>query len=225
MFHFDDLPIGEIPPGVEPNPNAFRHGVKLDELARRISQVASPEDGLLFFDGDAVLLCPGEDLLAGPAPLVAVRRDENAGDRFPHPSFCLTTVAFWDALGGDWRRGAFSTAQHGDRVSDTGGRVLEMLEMRGLQCRPLTRRNAIDLHPLWFGVYGDETSRAVVYHHGAGFRSRESRVDPPPRQGSFIGRRAFWRRQKNLDRRVMRWMAADPEHWVARRLLGESLRR
>ena len=37
---------------------------------------------------------------------------------------------------------------------------------------PLLRTNTNDLHPLWFAVYGHH-----VYHHGAGFRPRQSRVE------------------------------------------------
>jgi hypothetical protein len=37
---------------------------------------------------------------------------------------------------------------------------------------PLLRSNTADLHPVWFAVYAEH-----IYHHGAGFRRRVSRVD------------------------------------------------
>jgi len=37
---------------------------------------------------------------------------------------------------------------------------------------PLLRSNGRNLHPIWFGIYGD-----IIYHHGAGFRAPVSRYD------------------------------------------------
>jgi hypothetical protein len=41
---------------------------------------------------------------------------------------------------------------------------------------PLLRVNVNDPHPILFGVYGDESHGALVYHHGAGFRAAPERV-------------------------------------------------
>ena len=147
------------------------HPEKLNELARRITAVADPDDLLLFVDGDAFPIAPIDASVLGGLPLAAVRRDENLGDPQPHPCFCLTTVGYWNAIGGDWRRGHTWTNAAGETVSDTGGNLLAILEARGDAWRPLLRTNRRDLHPLWFGVYGD-----VAYHHGAGFRDRVARV-------------------------------------------------
>jgi hypothetical protein len=58
-------------------------------------------------------------------------------------------------------------------VTDVGGNLLGALEERGVEWEPILRTNRRNLHPLWFGVYGD-----LVYHHGGGFRRRPiSRVD------------------------------------------------
>jgi hypothetical protein len=141
------------------------HADKLNELATVVAERGSADDLLLFVDGDAFPIAPvGSDLLGGTG-LCAVRRDENLGDRQPHPSFCLTTVGFWTEIGGDWRRGYEWTSSTGDHVTDVGGNLLGILTERGAPWRPLLRTNRVDLDPLWFGVYGD-----VVYHHGAGFR-------------------------------------------------------
>lgn len=147
------------------------HPEKLNELARRIAEVADPDDLLLFVDGDAFPIAPVDASVLGGLPLAAVRRDENLGDPQPHPCFCLTTVGYWTAIGGDWRRGHTWTNTAGETVSDTGGNLLGILEARGDAWRPLLRTNRVDLHPLWFAVYGD-----VAYHHGAGFRDRVARV-------------------------------------------------
>jgi hypothetical protein len=53
-----------------------------------------------------------------------------------------------------------------------GGTLYNQLLERGADWLPLLRTNTRELHPLWFAIYGDH-----VYHHGAGFRRRVSRVD------------------------------------------------
>jgi hypothetical protein len=154
------------------------HAQKLNELATLVQQHSRADDLLLFLDGDAFPIAPVGPELLGGTELAAVRRDENAGDRQPHPSFCLTTVGFWTNLPGDWRRGFEWTSATGDRVTDVGGNLLGLLTAAGVEWRPLLRSNRSDLDPLWFGIYGD-----VVYHHGAGFRPPLSRqVDLPGRQ-------------------------------------------
>ena len=221
VLHLDDLPLGDVPPSVVGREDIYRHGLKLNELARQIAAVAAPGDDLLFLDGDALLLAPVVSVAATPEPLVAVRRDENHGDRFPHPSYCLTTVGFWGELGGDWRMGATWVNARGREVTDTGGRLLVDLDEQGVDWRPLTRCNTTDLHPLWFGVYGDEELGPVVYHHGAGFRDRTSRIDPHPTRDILRLRSKVWStRQQRLDAKVKEWITADPEGWIEGRLIS-----
>ena len=141
------------------------HADKLNELAGVVAADAAADDLILFLDGDAFPIAPVGSELLGGTPLCAVRRDENLGDRQPHPSFCVTTVGFWTEIGGDWRRGYEWTSATGDRVTDVGGNLLGNLTDSGTDWRPLLRTNRVDLDPLWFGIYGD-----VAYHHGAGFR-------------------------------------------------------
>jgi len=147
------------------------HADKLNALAAIVtSGGADPEDLLLFIDGDAFPIAPvGPDVL-GDHPLAAVRRDENLADRQPHPSFCLTTVGFWNDVGGDWSKGHTWETSTGSQVTDVGGNLLGILEERGICWRPLLRSNVVDLDPLYFGVYAD-----LVYHHGAGFRIPKTR--------------------------------------------------
>lgn len=142
------------------------HHDKLNQLVERIETEAAPDDLLLFLDSDAFPIAPMDGSLLGGFPLVAVRRDENAGEPMPHPCFCLTTVGFWQDIGGDWGEGRFHwTAPNGDRLTDGGANLLGILLERGIEWRPLLRSNRFELDPLWFGIYGD-----VVYHHGAGSR-------------------------------------------------------
>lgn len=151
------------------------HGVKLNALAAVVAEQADPGDLLVFLDGDAFPIRPLrpwlDDVLARH-PLCAVRRDENLGDRQPHPSFCATTVGFWTEIGGDWT-GAPWTNAAGREVVDAGGKLLAALEQRNVQWLPLLRTNTSNPHPLWFGVYAHR-----IYHHGAGFQTAKAeRVD------------------------------------------------
>jgi hypothetical protein len=124
---------------------------------------------------------------------------ENAGDIQPHPSFCLTTVKFWKEINGDWKRGYEWRNSTGNKITDTGGNLLSILDKKRIGWLPLLRSNKRDLHKLWFGIYED-----LIYHHGAGFRQPVSRVDLQEhahaniphldRLLSILYRNIFWRR-------------------------------
>ena len=151
------------------------HPDKLNALADIVYEDSDPDDILVFIDGDALPVRPiapwMRRCLAG-FPLVAVRRDENLGDPQPHPCFSFTTTGFWREIGGDWRKGGTWTNSLGRTVTDPGGNLLHILDERDIDWLPLLRTNTFDAHPVWFAVYDHR-----IYHHGAGFRSRQSRVD------------------------------------------------
>ncbi len=151
-----------------------KHADKLNELARIVTDSgAAPDDLLLFLDGDAFPIAPvGRGLLNG-RPLAAVRQDECNGDRQPHPCFCLTTVGFWNEIGGDWRQGYQWEVEMGGTMTDVGGNLLGILERGQIEWEPLLRSNSLpDEDPMLFGIYAD-----TVYHHGAGFRVPEVAPD------------------------------------------------
>jgi hypothetical protein len=152
-----------------------RHPDKLNVLAELIAGEGDAQDLIVFLDGDAFPIAPFEpavEVMLAENPLAAIRRDENLGDPQPHPSFCVTTVGFWQDIGGDWSRGETWLNADGDTVNDPGGKLLKALEERGIGWTPLLRTNRKDLHPIFFGVYG-----GLIYHHGAGFRLPLSRSD------------------------------------------------
>lgn len=150
------------------------HPEKLNALAERVSQVARPSDRIVFLDGDAFPVRPWDswiDSLLSQHPLAAVRRDENAGDPQPHPCFCVTTVGFWNEIGGNWRPAPWVTPS-GEEVQDVGGRLLATLTEHSIAWRPVLRSNVVNVHPVLYGLYEQH-----VYHHGAGFRPPISRAD------------------------------------------------
>jgi hypothetical protein len=152
------------------------HAVKLNLLADMASLNAdSDNDILLFIDGDAFPVNEISEFLQqglSDYPLVAIQRVENNGDMQPHPCFCATTVGFWKEIGGDWKEGYKWLNSKGDSVTDVGGNLLGKLEEASVSWLKILRSNKVNLHPLWFGLYGD-----MIYHHGAGFRSPVSRQD------------------------------------------------
>lgn len=151
------------------------HATKLNRLAEIVSENAQNDDLIVFIDSDAFPIAPWVQFARSALidyDLVAVRRDENVGDIQPHPCFCVTTVGLWRAINGDWREGHKWKNAEGQDVTDVGGNLLQLLATNNKSWLPITRSNRVNLHTLWFGVYGD-----IVYHHGAGSRDMLSRVD------------------------------------------------
>jgi len=151
-----------------PDKGVADHATKLNALADVACRTARDDDVLVFCDSDAFpvrdvggWLRPGLERF----PLLAVQRLENAGDPQPHPCFCATTAGLWRRIGGDWRGGHTWVNAMGLTVTDVGGNLMQRLEQHGVRWHPLRRSNAVNLHPLFFALYGD-----VVYHHGAGSR-------------------------------------------------------
>ncbi len=215
--NLQDVPEGHAHKFDRVVPMLGEHAGKLNLLAAEIAATAQPDDLLVFLDGDAFPV-------ADPLPvvrrgletsaLVAVRRDENATDRQPHPSFCALRVRDWERLHGDWSPGYPWGIAGGTLATDVGGNLLRALELRGETWTPLLRSNRVDIHPLWFGVYGD-----VVYHHGAGFRWAVGRVDlvNPPKLTTRAKRvpglgRLLRRRNRARAQRFHARTAADAQH-------------
>ncbi len=162
------------------------HAGKLNLLAAEICAAAHPDDVIMFLDGDAFFVAdPTPTVLEAleESALVAVRRDENRGDRQPHPCFAAITVGEWERLHGDWTEGYTWRGSTGKVCTDVGGNLLGALERTGTPWTPLLRTNVRNDHPVWFAVYG-----GIVYHHGAGFRRPWVKADGDPGSG---GRRPW----------------------------------
>ncbi len=147
------------------------HAGKLNHLAMEISEVAEDDDRLMFLDGDAFPIADPLPLIEdglGRAPLLAVRRAENAEEPQPHPCFCVTTVGAWRRLRGDWTAGPTWPGAHGRPITDVGGNLLRRLELTQTPWVEILRTNRNNLDSLYFAIYGD-----AIYHHGAGFRPGE----------------------------------------------------
>ena len=155
-------------------PALGRHAHKLNLLAAEACADGAPGDLLMFLDGDAFPVAnpmPIVDQAMATTGFLAVKRSENVGDCQPHPMFAVTTIETWGRIHGDWSPGYPWLTAHGRQTTDVGGNMIRLLELAGQGWTPLLRSNK-GRHPLWFGVYG-----GVIYHHGAGFRTRQSRAD------------------------------------------------
>lgn len=151
------------------------HITKLNLLAEEICKKGAPDDIIIFIDGDAFPVSNFVPYITEQLqtfPLVAVQRLENEGDPQPHPSFCATTLKFWKEIKGDWSKGPKWQTNAGNLRSDTGGVLWDKLNRAGITWKPILRSNVVNLHPLWFGIYGD-----LIYHHGAAFRTPYCTVD------------------------------------------------
>jgi hypothetical protein len=200
------------------------HEGHLNLLAAEIGAVADPADILVFLDGDAFPVAdpwPAITSALRQSQMLAVRRDENHGDRQPHPCFCAIEVREWQRIHGDWCAGYEWTNDTGRTTSDVGGNLLGIVERNNLAWTPLLRTNTRNDHPLWFAVYGD-----LIYHHGAGFRRPFSRVDEQKRpKGVRGGRIPLWhdiavrltaRRRRIWTEEVMRNNEELGERWFER---------
>ena len=166
------------------------HATKLNLLGEVMCLAAGdPSDLLVFIDGDAFPVAPLAGLMADRLEqhhLIAVQRYENNGDLQPHPCFCVTTAGFWREIDCGWYSGYKWNDLQGQAVTDVGGNLLGALTEAGVDWYPLLRVNAVDIHPLFFALYGDEQHGPIVYHHGGGFRAsaggRVNRVTRGERQ-------------------------------------------
>jgi hypothetical protein len=82
----------------------------------------------------------------------------------------MTTIGFWREIAGDWHSGYEWPDRDGVPVTDVGANVLAALERARIEWYRLYRVNSRDVHPLFFGLYGDDAHGPLVYHHGGGFR-------------------------------------------------------
>lgn len=160
------------------------HGDGLNVLASAAIKRASDDDWLLFLDSDALPIRPLSSSLDPANRFLAVQRLENLGDIQPHPSFCLIGVDVWKALGSDWSRGSGWTNKLGKKVHDVGGNLLEAIERQGVDWVPMHRQNRVNFDDLWFALYGKKGQPPLVYHHGAGSRTRHSRLGVAQRADS-----------------------------------------
>lgn len=155
--------------------NIRPHYIKLNILADIIGFSSTNSEDLIFFiDGDAF---PIDDIVGfirsriEKHKLVAIQRLENGGDLQPHPSFCATSIDFWNEINGNWHKKDGWENPQGRKIRDVGGTLLRLLNENQVDWYKMHRSRGLSDNPVSYGIYED-----VIYHHGAGFRDNMNRA-------------------------------------------------
>lgn len=148
------------------------HQSKLSVLGDIICHSSgNPDDVVCFLDGDAFPIFPIDGYIEEKLsnyPLIAIQRLEEAGDLYPHPSFCATRIKTWLDLEGNWSRGPTGYYHRHTKqpAIDVGGALLGILDSKRIDWYPLHRTNNNAYDKVMFGIYD-----SVIYHHGCGFHN------------------------------------------------------
>jgi hypothetical protein len=148
-------------------------------LYENIQEEFKEDDLLLFIDADAWPIKdwvkPVDSLLEEHA-VVAVERRENPEPLlkeehkpYPHPTFFAVKAKFWKE---NYEKGLRWALRIEDSIQTAGPTIKHWLKDNGYTSYPLLRTNCINIHPLYYGIYGD-----IVYHHGAGTRPKYDSAD------------------------------------------------
>ena len=143
-----------------------QHHLKMNFMSDLIEEkeLIGDDDLLVFLDGDAfpISYWEGEVYTALKTnKVVSVYRTENIEPTipdehkpYPHLLFVAVKAKFWFENQLKWEK---------SQAEGPIGPPLKMwLEEKKYSTYPLLRSNKVDVHPLFFGVYGD-----LVYHHGS----------------------------------------------------------
>ena len=145
-----------------------QHWFRMNYMFNKIkeNEIFDDEDILVFMDGDAFPIDYWEPkirkgLETHEAVSVERREDiepllDEKWKPYPHPLFFATRAKFWLQNELKWGLNESIGAQ-------TAGNLLKKwFQEHDYSYEPLLRSNVMNVHPLFFGVYGD-----IVYHHGA----------------------------------------------------------
>jgi hypothetical protein len=145
-------------------------GVLLDFIHKN----AKVDDKVLLLDSDAFPIAPVTQFLNEKLeeyPFVSCQEPEHEIDntrKIPHPMFMLFKAKH--ILEGDLEGYLNKIIDDGTGTWWDG--VIRWLKINNYEYYPIERSNVTNLHPLYFGIYGD-----VIYHHWAGSRKMVTRPD------------------------------------------------
>jgi hypothetical protein len=154
------------------NEISIHHADRLNYLMGFACAGANDSDKLIFIDSDAFPILPNwvavVDANLNINPITAIQRRENLAptngcspETHPHPCFFVTTVKFWK-----------DNNLRFEVVPTAGYNIGEWLINKGLDFTKILRSNSVNLHPLYFGIYGN-----IIYHHGCGNRRVYDGID------------------------------------------------
>ena len=189
------------------------HAVQLEYLLSEAVRGAPADDVLLVLDSDAWPVASLREhvlpLIDGGdgVELVAVRRAVEGMALWPHPSFAVTTCGLWVRSYHSWglAESLSDVVHHGftrklqqqvgsahvgrtchgkEYEIDTGSMLWSAYNDSLSRWVALDRVNALNLDPLFYGVYG-RNGVALVYHEGAGTTQRSKSKVQPVTGGSY----------------------------------------
>lgn len=191
------------------------HAVQLEYLMSHASRGSPADDVLLVLDSDAWPVASlSEHVLplidsGTNVEMVAVRRAVEGMALWPHPSFALTTCGVWAGSYHSWGLApSLTDVVHGFTRKlqrqigsahlgktchnktyeiDTGSMLWGSYNDSMSSWVALDRVNAMNLDPLFYGLYGLEPGVALVYHEGAGTTQRSKSKVQPVTGGTFDG--------------------------------------
>ena len=144
------------------------HGVKMNYLTEMIKEKEEihEDDILVFLDGDAFPIADWDEQIRSHLvdnALSCAYRTENLEPLlpddhkpYPHLLFVAAKAKFWIDHDLSWERDVEKD------ILAYGPLLKFWLEENKYTTKGLYRSNKVDVHPLFFGVYGD-----LVYHHGS----------------------------------------------------------
>ena len=101
--------------------------------------------------------------------MIAIEEPEHELDlniRIPHPSFmAFTAKSLFNGLDE-------CLCSRSMKYENWWGDVMNWIESEDRKYYPLVRYNKVNLHPLYYGIYG-----GIIYHHWAGSRTMITRAD------------------------------------------------
>jgi len=169
---FTQPTLGDEYKMIDLNKESITHANRLNHMTDIAMSDCDDSDILIMMDSDTFPISENwVNIIKNNLkenPITAIQRKENSAagmkcipELHPHICFLGTTVKFWS---GNKLRIA--------NEPNTGYNIGEWLKQNELDFTKILRSNAIDLHPLYFGVYDD-----ILYHHGSGNRVPYDGVD------------------------------------------------
>ena len=149
---------------------SWNHWTKLNNLTRKVVNNGDTKDDdiLIWIDCDAFPVADVNDFIETKLKefeFFAINRKELNNSVIPHPSFAGCKVKFWKKHNLSWE--GIPHARIGKETHDTGGKIYEMLTKNKIDWYKLNLSHTLTPHQYYFVVYD-----SLIYHHGAGTRSK-----------------------------------------------------
>jgi len=149
---------------------SYNHWTKLNKLTNMVVNDVSTNnnDILIWLDCDAFPVTDVNDFIESKLKeyeFFAINRKEMNNSVIPHPSFAGCKVELWKKFNLSWE--GIPYAPCGNETHDTGGKMYEILQKNKIDWYKLNLSHTLTPHQYYFVVYD-----SLIYHHGAGTRSK-----------------------------------------------------